>query len=293
VTVEFGDLSPAMKNQSGVKSARRVLGVLELLSSRSEPMALHEIAGALQLPRSSAHGLMGTLVDTGFVSQHRDKRYGLSMKWLSLMSRTLASAERLNSTNLKEMASPVMLRLSATLKMTCNLAVLRGRDVLYIEKVDSGLSGLQIGTHVGAILPAYATALGKSLLAQFTTDRRDAWLEGDYVAITPKTKVTAADLREDLIETRTRGYAIDDEESHLGVVCIASAILGYGSEPLAAISVSGVKPAVEAIGIDAVGALLRGSAAEISSQLGAPNGFDPDGGQLDDGVVEPVGEGVL
>lgn len=259
----------AMKSESGVKSARRVLGVLEFLSSNPEPKALHEIAGALEIPRSSAHGLMGTLLDTGFVSQHRDKRYGLSMKWLALMSSTLASAGRLHSTNLKEMASPVMLRLSVTLKMTCNLAVLHGRDVIYVEKVDSGLSGLQLGTHVGAMLPAYATALGKSMLAQFSEARREAWLDGEYVSLTPKTKVVPAALRADLLETRRRGYAIDDEESHLGVVCIASAVLGHGGEPIVAISVSGVKPAVEAMGIDAVGAEVRESAAEISSLLGA------------------------
>jgi DNA-binding IclR family transcriptional regulator len=97
---------------SSVKSARRVLGVLELLGSNPEPMALHEIASALELPRSSAHGLIGTLLDTGYVIQHRDKRYGLSMKWLALMSSTLASAVRINATNLREMASPVILRLA-------------------------------------------------------------------------------------------------------------------------------------------------------------------------------------
>jgi DNA-binding IclR family transcriptional regulator len=196
-----------------------VLGVLELLGSNPEPMALHEIASALELPRSSAHGLIGTLLDTGYVIQHRDKRYALSMKWLALMSSTLASAVRINATNLKEMASPVILRLGATLNMTCNLAVLRGREVLYIEKVDSGLSGLQIGTHVGAILPAHATALGKSLVAQFSDDRREPWLDGEFAALTPKTLVSSDDLRESLIETRERGYAIDDEESHVGVIC--------------------------------------------------------------------------
>jgi DNA-binding IclR family transcriptional regulator len=50
---------------SSVKSARRVLGVLELLGSNPEPMALHEIASALELPRSSARSLMGTLLDSG------------------------------------------------------------------------------------------------------------------------------------------------------------------------------------------------------------------------------------
>jgi IclR family acetate operon transcriptional repressor len=258
-----------MASESGVKSARRVLGVLEFLSSNVEPMALHEIAGALELPRSSAHGLMGTLLDTGFVVQHRDKRYGLSMKWLALMSSTLASAVRINTTNLKEMASPVMVRLATTLSMTCNLAVLRGRDVIYIEKVDGGLSGLQIGTYVGAILPAHATALGKSLIAEFPDAQRDAWLDGEFRALTPKTLVSSDDLRGDLVTTRGRGYAIDDEESHLGIICLASAIVGYGHEPVAAISASGVKPAVEAIGVDTIGAHVRESAAQVSHLLGA------------------------
>jgi hypothetical protein len=75
-------------------------------------------------------------------------------------------------------------------------------------------------------------------------------------------------------------YAIDDEESHLGVICLGSAIVGYGDEPVAAMSGSGVKPAVEAIGIETVGTHVRASAARISSLLGAFQTLDQLGGAV-------------
>jgi DNA-binding IclR family transcriptional regulator len=252
-----------------VKSAKRVLEVLELLTSRPQSVALHEIAAAVGMPQSSAHRLMSTLVEAGFVQQ-KDKRYELSMKWFDLMTAMLASAGRLNSSNLRQTAYPVMLQLSADLEMTCNLAVLHGRNVVYIEKVDGGRFG-QIGTHVGAMLPAHATALGKSLLAGLSPERREGWLDvGPYSALTSNTLTAVGDLRAELEKTRQRGYAIDDEEFHLGIVCLASAISGDSGDPVGAVSVSAVKPSILGLGFDVVGSRIREGAERIAARLGTP-----------------------
>jgi DNA-binding IclR family transcriptional regulator len=251
-----------------VKSAKRVLDVLELLASKPRSMALHEIAAAVGMPQSSAHRLMSTLLDAGFVHQ-KDKRYELSTKWFGLMSATLASAGSLGSGNLRQVAYPVMLELATDLKVTCNLAVLHGRDVVYIEKVDGGPFG--IGTHVGGVLPAHATALGKSLIAGLNPERREAWLEvGHFPALTPNTLTVVDDLRNELEQTRQRGYAIDDEEWHLGIACLASAIAGDSGEPVGAISVSAVKPSMLSLGLDVVGAQVRAGAERIKVLLGSP-----------------------
>src|SRR5689334_10833283 len=110
-----------------VKSARRVLDVLEPLASEPRPMALHEISAVVAMPASSAHRIMSTLVDAGFVDQN-DKRYTLSMKWFALMSAALASVGSWGSGNLRQVAYPVMLQLAAEFKVTANLAVLQGRS---------------------------------------------------------------------------------------------------------------------------------------------------------------------
>ena len=250
-----------------VKSAKRVLDVLELLASEPRAMALHEISAAVGMPPSSAHRLMSTLVDAGFVDQN-DKRYELSMKWFALMSATLASAGTSGSSNLRQVAYPVMLELAADFKVTCNLAVLQGRDVVYIEKVDGGPFG--IGTHIGGVLPAHATALGKSLIAGMSEERREEWLGvGNYRALTPNTMTSVDGLRRELEEIRQLGYAVDDEEWHLGIACMASAIPGRTGEPVGAISVSSVKPSMLGLGFDVVGARVREAAERIGTVLGS------------------------
>jgi DNA-binding IclR family transcriptional regulator len=75
-----------------------------------------------------------------------------------------------------------------------------------------------------------------------------------------------------LEETRERGYAVDDEECHLGIACIAVAIPGNTTEPIGAISVSSVKPALLGVGFDVVGEGVRAAASRIAALL-APSHY--------------------
>lgn len=262
-------MSSTRQADGGVKSARRVLEILELMTSRGEPLSLNDIVTNLELPRSSAHNLMATLVGAGFVRQQADKTYALSAKWLALVSAALGTASRTDLADLRHVAYPIMLRTANELSMTCNLAVLHRSNVVYVDKVNGRGTTLQIATHVGAMFPAHVTGLGKSILSSLEESELERWIEKhfDHTQLTPKSITSEEELHKDLEKARKQGYAIDDEESHLGVLCIAAPVLNADGEPVAAISISGIKPVVESRGIESVAAAIKQAASEVSSAL--------------------------
>ena len=128
---------------------------------------------------------------------------------------------------------------------TAYYARLDRSEVVYLAMVNAP-GYLHTATLVGARQLAYRTALGKALLARTLPDRasvdRFVDLYGPLEANTANSVTNAAALDRDLRATRTRGYAIDDEENEAGVVCIAYPVfLGPQSAPSGAISVAAIK----------------------------------------------------
>ncbi len=94
--------------------------------------------------------------------------------------------------------------------------------------------------NAGTRAVAYRTALGKAMLAHLSAERRNAVIESlVFQAFTPKTITSPEWFRAELEKIRKRGYAIDDEESVLGVRCLAAPVLNAEQEPIAALSISG------------------------------------------------------
>jgi IclR family transcriptional regulator, acetate operon repressor len=114
--------------------------------------------------------------------------------------------------------------------------------VVYIEKVQSSAQTIQLVTYVGGTLPAHATALGKVLVANLPPDERVTWLEEhEYVSLTKHTFTDAASMEHEIRACRDHGYAVDDEEFHEGVMCIAAPVFNHTSRVIAALSVTGIK----------------------------------------------------
>nr|WP_255525270.1 IclR family transcriptional regulator C-terminal domain-containing protein [Mycolicibacterium sp. BK634] len=119
---------------------------------------------------------------------------------------------------------------------TFHLGRLDGTDVVYLATRESK-QYTRTASRVGRRLPAYATALGKSLLAERFGVDRDQHVPAGLKPLTTKTIVDRAALDADLDTVRVRGYATDDEENTLGVRCFA-VVLRYGTPPQDAISAS-------------------------------------------------------
>lgn len=260
-----------MRDTDGdVKSARRTVAFLELLLQQEDGagLSLTELSARTAVPKGSTHALLQTLVATGLVRRTPANTYELSSRWLALMG-AAASRASLDSASLRQAVASSLRDLSESLGMTCNLAVLGGSGIVYVDKVESAAAAIRLSTTVGASLPAHATAAGKALLASLEPADREAWAEShDLEPITPYTTTTVADLLTDLEECGRRGYAVELEECRVGVIGIAATVFDGGGRPAAAISVLDLSPTITALGIEAVGEKVR-AAADVASGLTA------------------------
>jgi len=218
---------------AAVKSADRTLTVLEYLAAAQSARSLGEIAEALQIPKSSLHGLLRNLQSRGWLST--DESDGGVYYRIGPQALTVGAAY-LDGDDIVRRSAAMLDGLSAELGETIHLGVLEGMEIVYLAKRDAR-HNLRLVSGVGVRLPAYATALGKVLLAELDEETLKRRLSISRRYLTPKTLVEDHQLRGDLEATRSRGYAIDDEESTEGVRCFAVA-LGSGTIRTHAISCS-------------------------------------------------------
>lgn len=231
----------------------KAFDVLGSFSHRDRVLPLAEIARRSGLPKSTAHRVLAMLAETGAVEQ-ADGGYRLGLRMFSLG--TLPP-----EAGLREAAMVHMEGLHRVTGQTLHLAVLRGNDVVYLEKL---LSRQRVDTPaaIGDRMPATCTAVGKALLA-FSGERAEAAvLAGPLTRRTGRSVGTASALRGQLAAIRSCGYATDREESTDGLACVAVPVL-VGDHPVAAISVA--FPAAAGTGDVLVGPLRQAAAAIAAS----------------------------
>ncbi len=216
-----------------VKSAKRTLDILALMTSRESRMTFTEISLALDLPRSSLHGLLSTLTEGGWVTYDSpSKSYGLGIRTLE------AGNAYLRTQSLPTRARPFMERIRDALDETVQLSVLDGRYNIYVDKVD-GQQALVLASAVGRRLPAHATGVGKVMLADLDPAALERLL--GHVTLerfTDNTLTDKAALYRRLQTIRDNGYGTDEEEYTIGVRCVAVPIRDLRGEVIAAMSVS-------------------------------------------------------
>lgn len=214
-----------------VKSAERALRIVELLAEAGR-LDFPAICARLTLPKSSAHALLATLRTTGFVSFDAESRlYGVGPRAWEVGQAYIADLD------VAEAAGPYLQRVRDALGETVQLAVLDGIDNVYLRKLDSG-HPLQLVSRVGSRLPAYATGLGKALLAGLTDDEVRRRLAGvELRRFTARTVAGTDQLITELARIRRQGYATDRGEYSEGVFCVAAPIVGP-TGTVAAMSVS-------------------------------------------------------
>lgn len=251
-----------------VKSAERTADILELVAAADRALPASEVAHLLNLPRSSVHGLLHTLTAKGLLQRDDAGAYTIGGRLFAIASSGLARYD------VGRQARPVMERWSKSLKLTCNLGVLDGDHITYIEKVQDVSDPIRIGTYVGAAMPAHTTAMGKVLVAHMPTEARRRWLDThDFTAQTPHTRTSADDFEQDLDRYRRLGYAVDSQEFFEGVMCVAAPVRDYTGDVVASISVTGLASRLTGGGHTegALGEAVIAAANETSRVLGNPN----------------------
>jgi len=247
-----------------VDAAAKALELLGAFSFREPRLSLAELAEKTGIPRATAFRLLSTLEQSGFLAKAHGA-YQLGIKCFVLGNIVAGGLD------LRETAHPHLVALRDATRETTQIAILDHWQVVYLERM---LSPLPVGfmrSRAGAILPAYCTGLGKTLLAFRPEAEVAAWAATQkFTALTPRTITSARRLLKELRVIRERGYALDEEEREKGVWCIAAPIRSHTGEVVAAISVAGPSQRMpkELVGSDVAAAVL-GAADAISIDLGA------------------------
>lgn len=236
----------------------KALLVMEALSLSEEPRGVAELSRQLGFTKSNTFRILSTLAAQGFVRSHPETgRYSLTLKLWELGVRVM------DRQPLRRVAHSHMKMLFLQLNETVLLSVFDFPDVLYVDKME-GEYPVRASARVGWRAPAWRTASGKSLLAH-QPDDVVAKLVDDGVV--PADSLPA--LRQDLNETRQRGFALSYNGSRPGVNSVSAPIWGPDALPVAALSVSGPAERFTPERMLAMSTSVMNTATRISESLGA------------------------
>ncbi|SDX14023.1 DNA-binding transcriptional regulator KdgR [Roseicitreum antarcticum] len=269
-----------------VAAALKVFGVLEALVEDRQA-SLGEIAKHTMTSKATAHRLLHTMVDLGYVEQdHETERFRLTLKLFSLGARSLNG-----QSDLLRIADREMGRMSRATGESINLGVLDDREqkVAYIHKYDSAY-GLSMQSTLGLRNPLHSTSLGKALLAWRDDEEvRERLGKMVLTQMAPRTITDPEVLMAQLHETRARGYSEEIEESEAGVRCMAVPILDHIGKSVAAISIAFPVFRFEEARRHEYVALLLSASSAASAALGYSASDLAKDGAVKDGAVKDGG----
>lgn len=215
-----------------VQSFARGLAVIRAFGPQRSRMTLSEVAAACELTRAGARRILLTLQHLGYVSVD-GRQFSLTPRILEL------GYSYLSATPLWDLALPYMEEVAEVTRESCSVSVLDGPDIVYILRL-SMHKVMSINLAVGSRLPAWATSMGRVLLAGLPSAEQDRLLaSSDIQAYTPRTITDVAKLKACLADVRTQGYACVVQELELGLQSLAVPIIDRAGRVIGAMNVSG------------------------------------------------------
>lgn len=249
------------KGEHYVESLERGLAVVRAFTAHAPTMTLSEVARVTGLTRAAARRFLLTLVDMGYVRTD-GRLFSLTPRVLELGYAYLSSA------GLPEVAQPHLERLAGELHESSSVSVLDGGDVVYVARVSTSRI-MNVAINVGTRFPAYATSMGRVLLAGRSGEELDAYLEQtEPERLTAFTVTTPGRLRAEIGRVHNQGWALVDQELEEGLRSVAAPIRDGEGRVVAAVNVSAhaSRSSVEDIRRDLLPPLLA-AAARIEADL--------------------------
>jgi DNA-binding IclR family transcriptional regulator len=225
---------PEKEHPSGrLSSVTSALRVLKVFSENEVELGISSIAKRLGLAKSTVHRLAVTLASEGFLEQNPDNgRYRLG---LSLFERGILVRRRMDVSNL---GLPLLAALRDQTQESVHLAILAQTFIMYLYNLESA-QAIGMRSYLGARKPAFCTCEGRVLLAFGAPELAAAALKQELVARTPKTNTDPESLLRVLEEVRQQGYAIDDEESEVGMRGVAAPVHDSSGLVVSAVGLAG------------------------------------------------------
>ena len=251
------------QEDSGTGTLGKAMAVLETVALADRPMRFTDVLAVSRQPRGTLHRQLSHLVQEGLLELRPDHAYVPGLRLLKLAS---ASWER---NEFRSVAAPYLDMLHRQTGETVHLGVLRGREIIYLDKVESR-QAVRMNSQIGNASPAYCTGVGKAALAALPADALDALMEGlEFRRFTPQTITDRASLLAELADIRASGIAYDREEHEPGIRCVAAPIADAGHALAAGVSVTGPAYRVGPEQIEAWAPHVRRAALAITGELSA------------------------
>lgn len=213
------------------KPTLRIIEILNLISSKRQGCRLSELSAGLGIPMGTLSPIMHTLRENKYLSfDEQTQTYSLGIRLFEIGSRYMQCS------NSFEDMTVIMQEMVQRCGETVHLAVLDGPNVLYVAKVDS-TEPIRMYSAIGKRLPAYSTAVGKALMADYTEEDLHRLYPEGLQALTGHTITDFSVLAAQLQEVRKKKLAYEREESNEMICCTACPIFKNGAA-VAAMSIT-------------------------------------------------------
>jgi DNA-binding IclR family transcriptional regulator len=256
-----GDVKVA-EPKTRLSSVATAIRLMNAFSEEEVEIGVSALSKRLGIAKSTVHRLAVTLVSEGLLEQNPENekyRLGITLFRLGALVR-----QRMNLSN---EAKPHLVNLRSLTGETVHLAILNQNQIMYVYNMES-TQAIRARSDVGVRKPAYCTAEGLAMLAFQPDEVVEAVIADGLIARTSYTNVDPARLRAMLQEVRQRGYAVEDEESEIGMRCIAAPVRDGSGAVVAAVGVAGPVQRLSKKTIAAFAPNVVRTAEAIAARLG-------------------------
>src|SRR5215831_594965 len=251
----------AKEGSQRLSSVATAIELLNVFSEDEVEFGISTLAKRLGVAKSTAHRLATTLTSEGLLEQDRASgkyRLGLALFRLGTLVR--------RRMNVSEVARPHLFSLREKTNETVHLAILDGTEIMYVYFLES-TQAVRMRSDLGLRKPAYCTAEGQAILA-FRPSEAAAVIRKGLQPRTPQTLTDPDGLMKALETVRLKGCAVEDEESEIGVRCIAAPVRDDAGEVVAAVGVAGPVSRLSKKALTAFMPHVIATAENISQRLG-------------------------
>jgi DNA-binding IclR family transcriptional regulator len=250
---------PNKEAKSSIQVIERMMNLLDALAGHAAPVNLKQLALQTRLHPSTAHRILGVMVENRLVDRVEPGTYRLGIRLLELGNLVKSRI------SVRQEALPYMQSLHQELGETVNLSVRHDDEVVYIERTAGSNSMMRVVQIIGARAPLHITAVGKIFLAQDSPEQSTQYAQRTGLPrYTDNTLVDPEHLARELEKIRRQGYALDNEEAEKGVSCIGAGIYNDEGRLVAGLSVSAPSDRLN----KAWSAQVRQTAERISRAIG-------------------------
>jgi DNA-binding IclR family transcriptional regulator len=245
-----------------INSVRKAIRILNVFSVTEPSLSLREISARVNMPKSTVHNLLNTLIMDGMIEKVDHDNYALGIGIIALTQSVRVNVE------LRDRAAPILRNLADSCRESVYLTIRDEDRVLYIYAIESS-QRLQARTAVGDRVHMHCTSTGKAVLSALSDKDVDTIIDmAGMPAFTPKTITDRMALRDELLLTRKRGYSVDNEEHEVRTYCLGAPIFDAKGQVIGSCSISGRNPDILGAKLDYYVTSIRQASHEISRHMG-------------------------